>query len=149
MLPGRELHFVSFPEGRQGSDLLLGEARERPWDKGMFSLWDDRALCCRFCRCCMYSYDHSGKRACDVEWFVDGHDHNERCLKRLCFNSIQLIQCQIRFDKSTFFRIICRIAGSSNGRTSASGAEYLGSSPSPAANVERATIYGTPGFAFL
>lgn len=32
-------------------------------------------------------------------------------------------------------RIFSRIAGSSNGRTSPSGGEYLGSSPSPAASL--------------
>ena len=38
--------------------------------------------------------------------------------------------------RSTYYRLISNIAGSSNGRTSPSGGEYLGSNPGPAAVVD-------------
>ncbi len=43
----------------------------------------------------------------------------------------------MRYSKNhpDYIGIFCHFAGSSNGRTFASGAKYLGSSPSPAASL--------------
>ena len=45
-------------------------------------------------------------------------------------NLLYLVECSNAWKK-----FVAEAAGSSNGRTSPSGGEYLGSSPSPAASV--------------